>query len=74
MTPISNMRKGDHLALKKDHFKGDHLTSPKPLKSNANAVLGGHFNPFYDSDRGGHLFTPPFIRGVNSGTHAMTTH
>ena len=61
------------MTFQKDHFKGDHLTMPISLKANDYAGLGGHFNLIIDSDRGGHLFTPPFIKGVTSDTQAMTT-
>jgi len=62
MTPILYRQKGDHLPLEKDHFKGDQLTKPKPLKPNISAVLGGHFILFIYSDRGGHL-SPPLYKG-----------
>jgi hypothetical protein len=63
MTLITYPLGGDHLAPGKDHFKGDHLTSPKPLKANIYADIGGHFTPLFNCDHGGHLFTPPFIGG-----------
>jgi hypothetical protein len=55
--------RGDHLPLEKDHRRGDHLTRCIPLRANAHAGLGGHFSLYIDSDQGGHLVTPPFIRG-----------
>jgi len=73
MTSTSYLPGGDHLTLRKDHFKGDHLHRQKPLKANKYGILGGHFNPVNDSDRGGHLSPPLFIEGVTSGTQPMTT-
>jgi len=59
MTPFLYLNGGDHLPLVKDHFKGDHLTTLKPMKLNTSAGLGGHFTPFINRDRGGHLSPPP---------------
>jgi hypothetical protein len=53
------LARGDHLALEKDHHRGDLLINQKPLKANIYAVLGGHFTSFIGSDHGGHLITPP---------------
>ena len=71
MIPISNLQWGDHLPLKKDRQRGDHLTRQIPLKASIHAGLGGHFIASINSDRGGHL-SPPLYKGVTSGTQSLT--
>lgn len=58
MTPFLYLNGGDHLPLEKDHFKGDRLTTLKPMKLNSSAGLGGHIVCLFNSDQGGHLSPP----------------